>query len=529
MASRDSFDAATSADPCGFAACDLTPAAFPHPVVRLELRETLLSWIVLTGPFAYKIKKPVRFEYIDMSTLEQRHRLCEEELRLNRRLAADVYVDVVPITRDAGALRVDGPGPPVDYAVRMRQFDTAQELPTLLLNRSVSVNEIVDLAVRMAEFHLLSPPPPASKGFPCTQHLRDAVLGNLATLLSHLDAASLSPELGPLIDWTHDYLRSSGDALRRREQLGAVRECHGDLHAHNIVRWGGRLIPFDCLEFDSRLRWIDRMNDIAFLVMDLQAYGRGDLACAFLDAYVERSGDADGLRHLGFFSACRSLVRAMVDSLAGDQARLRLRVSAAYSYVAPPHPALIIMHGLAGSGKSWLGERLVAPLPAIRFRSDVERKRLAGVDAAAERGKFGRGLYSPSMTRQTYGRLLECADSALQGGLNTIVDAAFLARADRRAFRALAARHDAPFTILACEADAATRIRQLTARRRRGTDSSDADVAILVQQHQIAESLDSDELAGTFFIDMTAPTALDDALAAIRRRPGSVTSSATAT
>jgi aminoglycoside phosphotransferase family enzyme/predicted kinase len=523
----NSVAAAPPADLPGFAADDLPSLRFPHPVERLELRETPLSWIVLTGPFAYKIKKAVRLEFIDTSSLDQRRRLCDEELRLNRRLAAEIYLDVVPLTRDPGGLHMDGKGSAVDYAVRMRQFDTAQELPALLQNGTVRPAEIVDLALRLAEFHLQAPSAPRDDHCPCTQNLSNAVLGNLATLLSHLDAASLTPELGPLIDWTHDCLRSSREALRLREQDGAVRECHGDLHARNIARWAGRLVPFDCLEFDPKLRWIDRMNDVAFLVMDLRAYGRNDLACGFLDAYVERTGDAGGLRHLPFFAVYRSLVRAMVDSLAGDRSRLRSRIATAYGYLAPPRPALVLMHGLTGSGKSWLSERLVTSLPAIRFRSDVERKRLAGPTLHAARGRFGHGLYCPAITRRTYERLLDCADSALQGGLNTIIDASFPARADRRTFRVLAERHSAAFTILACEADDATRIRHLAERRRRGTDASDADVAILVQQHRIAETLDADELTSTVFIDMTAPSAPDDALAAIRQPAEPISASGT--
>jgi hypothetical protein len=192
----------------------------------------------------------------------------------------------------------------------------------------------------------------------------------LALLLSHLDAQSL-PEMQPLVEWTHDYLDNSLDALRSREQHGAIRECHGDLHAGNIVRWAGRLVPFDCLEFNSKLRWIDVMNDIAFLVMDLTAHDRTDLAFAFLDAYVERTGDYAGFRHLGFYAVYRALVRAMVDSLGAEQspahrgelqARMRLRIEAAQTYVDRPRPVLVIMHGLSGSGKSWLSKHLVAPL-----------------------------------------------------------------------------------------------------------------------------------------------------------------------
>ena len=525
MLVTDVIDPDQSADFPAFNPKDLTAAAFAHPIVRLEVRETHISWVVLTGPFAYKIKKSVRFDFLDASTLERRHDLCEEELRLNRRLADDLYVDVVPIIREAGGLRVGGQGQVLDYAVRMKQFDVAQELPELLARGAVSRTEITDLALRLADFHRQAPSAPASRDFPHTRELHDAVLGNLALLLAHLDDQTLMAEMRAVIDWTHDYLRDSLDGLRSREAHGAIRECHGDLHAGNIVRWAGRLVPFDCLEFDPKLRWIDVMNDIAFLVMDLTARGRADLAFTFLDAYLERTGDYEGLRHLGFYAVYRALVRAMVDTLGAEQsparpgelyARLKSRIKAARTYVDRPRPALILMHGLSGSGKSWLSDQLIAPLAAVRMRSDVERKRIAGVNSKNAAGGFRQGIYSPDMTRRTYARLLECAESALKGGMNILVDAAFLTRCVRHFFQELAAREGSPFIILACQADHATLVRRLAERGQRRMDPSDADAAILAQQPQVADPLDDEERASTLLVDTTDPNASRNALAAIR-------------
>jgi len=527
MIPTDTVDPGQSTGSPGFTPRDLTPLAFPHPVVELEVRETHISWIVLTGPFAYKIKKGVRFDFLDASTLEQRHRLCEEELRLNRRLVDDLYLDVVPIVREAGVLRVGGQGHIVEYAVRMRQFEAAQELPTLLAHGAVSGEEFIDLAGRLAEFHLRAPVAPACGDFPHTRQLYEAVLGNLAILLSHLDTQTLLPEMTPLVDWTHDYLRDSLGTLRSREQHGAIRECHGDLHAHNVVRWVGRLVPFDCLEFDPKLRWIDVINDIAFLVMDLAAHDRADLAFVFLDAYLARTGDYEGARHLGFYAVYRALVRAMVDSLGAEhsparrgeyRARLSLRINAARTYVHPHRPTLIIMHGLSGSGKSWLSERLVAPLAAIRIRSDVERKRMAGLGSDTFAEYFAQGLYRPEMTRRTYARLLACAESCLMGGINTIVDAAFLTRSDRHSFQELAERVGSTFTIVACQADPSTMVRRLEDRAQRHTDPSDANVAILLQQPQVTDLLDDGEQPNTLVIDTTDTKARQKALAAIQCR-----------
>jgi uncharacterized protein len=513
----------------------LTPAAFSHPVTRLELRETNISWVILTGPFAYKIKKSVRLDFLDQSTLELRHHLCEEELRLNRRLAADLYVDVNVITRDGGATRVGGPGQAIEYAVRMKQFDPALELAALLDGGQASHEEIDALAERLAEFHASAPSSPREQDFQHTDDLHDAVLGNLAILLSHLDGAmalpdgaAALPDMGSLIDWTHDRLRDSKALLRAREKSGFIRECHGDLHAGNIVRWGGRLVPFDCLEFNPKLRWIDVMNDVAFLVMDLTAHHRKDLAWSFLNTYLARSGDYEGVRLLLLYAVYRALVRAMVDSLEAQHVpehreralrRLRMRVSTAAQFMRRPPATLFIMHGLSGSGKSWFSERLAENLGALRIRSDVERKRLAGSPGpgAADPGADGyeQGKYSPKFSRRTYLRLLECAQAGLEGDINTIVDAGFLRAADRQLFRDLAARRGVRFIILSCSAPREVLMRRVADRRERHADPSEAGVAVLEKQLQHFEPLDAGELAQAVVIDTAQPDALQAALGAI--------------
>jgi uncharacterized protein len=510
----------------------LRPSAFPHPVTRFHVCETNISWVILTGTIAYKIKKSVQLEFIDASTLAQRRHLCEEELRLNRRLAADLYLDVVAITRDADRVCVAGHGRIVEYAVRMKQFEAVQELPALLERDAVSRQDLVDLAQRLAQYHETAPKAPFSKDSPHTEHLHDAVLGNLATLLSHLDSETTPPEMGFLVDWTHDYLHDSLTQLRMREQSGAIRECHGDLHARNVVRWGGQLVPFDCLEFDPNLRWIDVMNDVAFLVMDLTAHVRKDLAFAFLNAYLECTGDYDGVRHLSFYSVYHALVRAMVDSLGAEndlghrhefQNRLRMRVKAAAAYVNRSAPTLFIMHGPSGSGKSWLSEQLVPLLGVVRVRSDVERKRLGGTPTSAARNVgFQQGLYTPEISHRTYARLLECAESCLKGGVDVIVDAAFLNGADRRLFLDLAIRAGFRFIILACEADPGVLTERIQKRAQLRIDPSDAGVEVLNRQLQNSDPLSADEQSAALVVDTAAPQACRKTFAAIQDRLASM-------
>ncbi len=521
----------TSDDPQQFSPSELlTPTAFSHPVTRLELRETNISWLILTGPFAYKIKKCVRLDFLDQSTLELRHHLCEEELRLNRRLTADLYLDVNGITRVAGALRMGGPGRAVEYAVRMKQFDPALELAALLDGARVTHEEIDELAERLAEFHVNAPSTPREQDFQHTDDLHATVLGNLAILLSHLDGAPALPDLGALIDWTHDRLHDSTALLRAREQSGFIRECHGDLHAGNIVRWDGRLVPFDCLEFNPKLRWIDVMNDVAFLVMDLTAHERRDLAWSFLNTYLARSGDYTGVRLLPFYAVYRALVRAMVDSLEAQHVpdhrerafkHLRMRVSTAAEFMHRPPPTLFITHGPSGSGKSWFSERLAETLGAVRIRSDVERRRLTDADSAdcgaadSGTGGYEQGKYSPVFSRRVYVRLLECAQACLDGGIDTIVDAAFLHAEDRRLFRDLAARRGVRFIILSCIAPREVLMRRVAGRQERHTDPSEAGVEVLARQLQHLEPVGPGEAAHTITIDTVQPHALQTALGVI--------------
>ena len=494
-------------------------AAYPHPVGAVELLQTNTSVIALTGRYAYKIKKPVTLEFLDMSTLERRRFLCEEELRLNARLAPDLYLEVVPIVRNATGIRVGGAGEAVEYAVRMRQFDRAQELATLLERGAVGWEEIAALGERVARFHLDAAPAAGERTDAATGRMRDATLGNLATLLAHMDAGLDIAELGALIDWTHDFLRRRFDGFRARAASGFIRECHGDLHARNITRWQGRLTPFDCLEFDPGLRWIDVMNDAAFLVMDLCAHSREDLAAVFLDRYLGTTGDYAGVPLLPFYAATRALVRAMVDALAAEAdsrgapqygARFEARVRTAARFMHPKPPLLIAMHGPSGSGKSWLSERLVPAAGAIRIRSDVERKRLATA-----------ATHTSRENDRTYSRLRECADSCLQGGLTTIIDAACLQRAERDLFHAFAARAGVPLLWVSCTAPQPVLVERIDRRRQTTADPSDADRAVLETQLKSMEPLGDDERRDAVEIDTGDPGAVDQTLAAIvRRRTG---------
>jgi uncharacterized protein len=504
----------------------LNGAAYAHAVSDIKLNETHISWVILTGEYAYKIKKRVKLEFLDTTTLATRHFLCNEELRLNKRLAPDLYLEVVPITQDHKGTKLGGTGTVIDYAVKMKQFEPSQELPALLLRSDVTAQEMTRLAERLAEFHRQAALAPDDAGFDYVAQLRHSVLGNVAVVLAHLHSVKESPAMGQLIDWTHDSLHDLHERFRKRQSRGYIRECHGDLHAHNIVRWQGQLTPFDCLEFDPKLRWIDVMNDVAFLVMDLVGHDRKDLAYEFLSRYVEQTGDYAGIRLLPFYAVYRALVRAMVDALRGEQkpaerlefkGRLHARISTAMGFMHPKRPSLIIMHGPSGSGKSWLSERLVPLAAAVRVRSDLERKRLPESAPDAD-SAISPNLYSSARNRQTYARLFKCAESSLLGGVSVIVDAAFLNADDRERFRSLAPRLDASFVILSCIAPKAEMARRIASRAQGNADRSEASIAVLENQLQGFVPLRSDELPDVIRVDTLQPNAQRAAFATFQAR-----------
>ena len=501
----------------------LRPDAYPHPVSGPELIETHVSWVILTGEVAYKIKKPVHFDFLDASTADRRLRLCEEELVQNRRLAPDLYLDVVPIGGTPDAPRVGASGPALDHAVRMRQFDRSQELSALLVRGEVGRQEVAKFAERLAAFHASGPPAGAQTRYGSLAQVSSEMLDNLAALVRQSEESCLIPVPLRLDEWLRKALTVNRDLVQERKAGGAVRECHGDLHARNIVRWKAELVAFDCLEFDPALRWIDVASDVAFLHMDLLGYARPDLASVFLSAYLESGGDYQSLRVARLYEVHRALVRAKVDGFAAlgasspqraevSCARRERRIGLAAAIAGGARPRLILMSGLSGSGKSWLSERLVPSLGLLRARSDLERKRVSGMPAREHApAAVGHGLYGRAISGRTYAQLIECAEHALAGGYGIIIDAAFLEVGQRDSFRELAHRLAAPFLLVRCEADAEV-LRRRVRERAASDDPSDASLAVLEHQLATARPLESRELPSAVIID----TSVNDAgLAAV--------------
>ena len=493
------------------------PASFGPACTSVRVIETHISWVYLTGTHAYKVKKAVAFGFLDFTTLESRRRYCEEELRLNRRTAAQIYLDVVPITGSVDWPVVDGTGPALEWALRMREFPQQALLSEMLARGDLTPAHVDALAITVARFHEGVARVPADRPWGSATDVLDVALANFAELRPRLDGPADRDDLARLEDWTRREHAARGADWEARRASGHVRECHGDLHLGNIALVEGGITPFDCIEFNERMRWIDVASEIAFTVMDLQHRGRPDFAQRFLNGYLGHGGDYPGLAVLRFYLVYRAMVRAKVAGLRAAQtppgaarsallADCRAHIVLAKREAAPCAPAIVITRGLSGSGKTTLSQCLLERIGAIRVRSDVERKRLQGLaaDARTDAG-IGAGLYAPDATRATYDRLLDLARAIVDAGWIALVDAAFLSRWQRDAFRALADELDVPFVIVDFVASEATLRSRIEERGAQGRDASDADLSVLALQLHNHEPLGDDERAFAVVYDAEQP------------------------
>lgn len=476
--------------------------------------ETHISWVLLDGEFAWKIKKPVRLGFLDFGELVTRRRFCDEELRLNRRLAPGLYLEVVAIRGSVDAPRLAGEGEAIEYAVKMRQFAPGALLIERLGAGTLEPAHLERLAQRLAAFHEAAPVAAAESPYGSAARIEADTAQVLDGLAQRIGVAAIAG-LRERLDAQARGLRG---LFEQRKSTGRVREGHGDLHLANAVVLGDDVTAFDCIEFDPGLRWIDVCSDIAFLSMDLLAHGRRDLAFHFLDAWLAASGEHGGLPTLRYYQVYRALVRALVgrirraqgaDAGGPDYLALADRLS------RERDPRLLITHGLSGSGKSYLSQRLLERAGAIRLRSDVERKRLFGLRALDDSSaRPGEGLYAANASQRTYERLLALAAISLEAGFPTIVDATFLNARDRDAFRQAAQERRLPFAILHCRADPALLRERVAARHQGRCDASDADLAVLERQLAGHDALREDERALAIEVD-TARAPDVEAIAAL--------------
>ncbi|MBK5970897.1 MULTISPECIES: bifunctional aminoglycoside phosphotransferase/ATP-binding protein [Thiorhodovibrio] len=490
------------------------PDAYPHPVGSIEVIETHISFVLLAGAYAYKLKKPVNLGFLDFSTLEQRRHFCHEEVRINRRLAPGLYLDVVQIGEQAGRIRLQTHGEALEYAVRMRRFPRQVVLTETPVDRGI----IDRLAEQIAAFHQSQPAAGSDSPYGTPEKILKPMLANVQVLRDGPLCPDSAERVSRIEHWTRQRFREFESLLAARKMEGWIRECHGDLHRGNIALLDGEPTIFDALEFNPELRWIDCISDLAFLAMDLREIGETALERRLINTYLELTGDYAGLRLLAFYQVYRAMVRAKVSGIRlsqlhqghpdspEDEAQARAQLDhylcLAEDYTRVHQPRLLITHGLSGSGKTWLGHALRERLPLIQIRSDIERKRLF---AATQNEARAPQLYGEQASRQTYQRLLALAEQILLAGCSVLVDAAFLCAEHRQWFHALAREQHCDFTILALKAPPDVLKARVLSRLSRGDDASDADTVILARQQEKHDPLSREEDHTAIHLETESP------------------------
>lgn len=497
-------------------------ADFTHAVTQFEIVETHISYILLTGSYAYKFQKPVDMGFLDFSTLEKRKYYCEEALRLNRHHAADLYLDVVTITGDELAPGIDGEGPVLEYAVKMAQFDRSQELDKLIIKQGLPASLIDELAAVIAAFHDEAEVAETDTAYGTPTQVWQIVTENFSRIWDRLpDDEDYHQRLQTIEQWSEAEFKRHEAAFKTRKAEGFIRECHGDLHLGNIVLQDDHPVLFDCIEFSASLRWIDVLNELAFLVMDLDEHDCPALSQRLLNGYLEHTGDYSGLKVLPYYLVYRAMVRAMVACIRLDQTRddqaidnaeacteYRRYIDLAYAYTRQTSPVLFFTYGVSGSGKTSISQSILEQWGAIRLRTDVERKRLHGLAAHNKSGSPVKGgLYSEEITRRTYKRVGSLAIDLLNAGYAVIVDASFLQAAYRRDFIELAYACEVPIVILHSHASEATLRHRIEARQAEEKDASEADLKVLTYQLEMMEPLSEQEQQ--YCVDIDTDQALD--------------------
>ncbi|MGD1854357.1 MAG: AAA family ATPase [Leptolyngbyaceae cyanobacterium] len=488
----------------------LRPSFYPHWTQgTIELVQTHTAYVLLTGNYAYKVKKPVNYGFLNYSTLTARKHYVEEELRLNQRTAQEIYLAAVPIYKKENIFSLLANGEPVEYAVKMNQFPAGSLFSDLLNREQLTLDLMRSLAHQVADFHNRAAVNERIQSFGTIKQIRLAFDENYAQSLAYIGRGQTQQQLQETQDYTDHAFTEWKDRFQTRILHNKIRECHGDLHLRNICLWQNRIFLFDCIEFNEAFRYVDTMYDVAFIVMDCDARGHSDLGNVFLNTYLEDTGDWEGLDVLPLYLSRQAYVRAKVTSfllddasITADQAQTKQAQAQAYytlawRYTQPKAGQLILMSGLSGSGKSTVAQRLARLIGAVYIRSDAVRKHLAGIPLQR---KGDTSLYTPAMTQKTYARLCNLGVRLAKLGYIVILDAKYDRIGTRQIVLNQAKADNIPVSILVCKAPLAILRQRL---QERTGDIADATAELLIRQQTTAEALTDEEISFATYLDTT--------------------------
>jgi uncharacterized protein len=453
----------------------LDPRIYVEKPSKVDLMQTQMSFIFLTGKFVYKLRKAVNLGYLDYTTLEKRHFFSDQEVKLNRRLSPEVYLGVIPVNKGKRCFSLGGQGEVIDYVVKMSYLPQDRMMNVLLDRNRVTPDMVRKVARKLVEFHSKAATGPEISSFGNIEAVQYNTNENFSQTEKYFGIAITPGQFNRIKEYTNNFLLQKASVFKQRTTDSKIRDCHGDLHSQHIC-FTDTISIFDCIEFNDRFRYCDVASEIAFLAMDMDHYGRADLSRSFIDAYVDESRDAQIPDVLKFYKCYRAYVRGKVGCFKYDdpyisdvERKLTLQLTRGYFELAASYarskPLLFITVGLVGSGKSTLSQALAKRLGATVISSDIVRKKLASIPATEHHfNEMDSGIYSENHTRLTYDTLFKEAGDILKKGDSVILDASFIKAEDRVRAKQLADQAGTDLFILECRLDEANTRRRLSKR-----------------------------------------------------------------
>lgn len=486
---------------------------YSHAVTDFGLIQTHLSWVILTGEYAYKIKKPLNLGFQDFTTLAKRKHYCELELSLNKRLAPHLYCGVIPISGSPTEPSINDPKNPIEYAIKMRQFKQENMLCAIAQNGKLNLRMIKSIAHQLAQFHQAADVASSDSHYGTPKSITAPMLDNFDALLDMPFTRSWHDLLSQMRAWTEQSSMQLTTYLQQRKQAGFTRATHGDVHLGNIVLINDKPVIFDCIEFNEDFRWTDTWNDVGFLFMDLCHKGCHDLAYSFINHYLEKSGDYEGLILLPFFACYRAMVRAKVmgfqmmqtDENTAQYQQLKQDLAdfleLAATFTQHKQPNLTITVGISGTGKSSYTEKMMAKGKYIRLRSDVVRKQMFDLPIYEPTPESLKGkVYSKDTSEKVFQQLRQYAKLYLNFHHNVIIDATCIKKWQRDLFLSLANELNSQFSMLVFETNL-HEIEKGIAKRQQYKQASDATLDIAKSQLEQFDCLDENEQSYAIMIN----------------------------